>query len=192
MRLSSLDQRGIPDRGYVEVHHDRFLVAAYHNTAQRLVFAGVDLLVRHVRGDIDEIAGARFGGELEPVAPAHPCTAAQDVDHALQRAVVMRSGPGAGLDLHGTGPDPVGPGRYAADRGLSLHTGRLRCVGVELAMVHNPYAKLTPVTNVAAHCRLRTCAAVSVAGGQSGCRAAVPSSRPGISAWPRRRRPSQR
>src|SRR6516162_8665429 len=152
MPLPSLDERGILDRGYAEVHYDRFLVAAYHDTAQRLVFAGVDLLVRHVRGDIDEIAGARFGGELEPVAPAHPCTAAQDVDHALQRAVVMRSGPGAGLDLHGTGPDLARPGRCAADRGLAVHAGRLRCVGVELAVVHDPHARLTPVGRVAAHC----------------------------------------
>jgi len=55
------------DVGQVEVHDDRLLAAAHENARQRLVVAGVDLLVRDERRHVDEVAGAGFGGEFEPV-----------------------------------------------------------------------------------------------------------------------------
>ena len=62
---------GFSTIGDVEVHDDRLLAAAHQHARQRLVVARVDLLVRHVRRHVDEVARARFGDELELVAPAH-------------------------------------------------------------------------------------------------------------------------
>ena len=54
-----------------------------HSSAS--VGAGVDLLVRHVRRHVDEVARAGLGGELELLAPAHARAALDDVDHAFER-----------------------------------------------------------------------------------------------------------
>src|SRR5262249_43199893 len=55
----------------VEVHDHRLLARAHDDALQLLAGRGVDLLVRHERRDVDEVAGAGLGDELEPLAPAH-------------------------------------------------------------------------------------------------------------------------
>ena len=45
-------------------HHHGLVVAAYQHALQRLVGAGVDLLMRHVGRHEDEVAGAGLGHEL--------------------------------------------------------------------------------------------------------------------------------
>src|SRR5215831_10146974 len=47
------------DRLDVEVDRDRLAVAANQNAFQHLIAAGIDLLMRHVGRDEDEIAGPR-------------------------------------------------------------------------------------------------------------------------------------
>ena len=44
-------------RSDVEIDHHGLLIAAYQNAFQRLIIAGIDLLVRHVGRHEDEIAG---------------------------------------------------------------------------------------------------------------------------------------
>jgi hypothetical protein len=61
--------------------------------------------VRHVRRHVDEVARAGLGGELERFAPAHPRPALDDVDHALELAVVMRAGLRVGVDVDRAGPE---------------------------------------------------------------------------------------
>src|SRR5437867_11284572 len=78
------------DRGYVEIDHHRLLAAAHEDARQRLVVAGVDLLVWNVWRHVDKIARARLGDELEAIAPAHASLAADDIDHGLDRPVVVR------------------------------------------------------------------------------------------------------
>src|SRR3954465_12441909 len=80
------------DLGKIEVDHDRLLTAAHDDAGERLVSAGIDLLVRHVRRDVDEVAGTRLRRELESLPPTHPRLAADHVDHALDRTVMMRTG----------------------------------------------------------------------------------------------------
>src|SRR4051812_25142471 len=63
---------GLLDRLDVEVDRDRLAVAAHQHAFQHLVRAGVDLLMRHVGRDENEIAGAGLRGELQALAPAHP------------------------------------------------------------------------------------------------------------------------
>ena len=78
------------DIGQVEVDDDRLLVAADDDARQRCVGTGVDLLVRHVRRDVDEVAGPGFRGEFEMVAPPHPGASRNHIDHALEVSVVVR------------------------------------------------------------------------------------------------------
>src|SRR5205809_2399863 len=72
------------DRRNLKVHYDGFLTASHEYAFERLVSAGVDLLVRNVGRDIDEVAGSCFSGELEMIAPTHSSAAFDDVDDALE------------------------------------------------------------------------------------------------------------
>src|SRR5579859_3708002 len=56
----------------VEIDDDRIVVAAHQHAFERLVGRGVDLLVRHIGRDIDEVARARLGDKFEMLAPTHP------------------------------------------------------------------------------------------------------------------------
>src|SRR5438046_10159376 len=88
--------------------------------------------VRDAGRDVDEVAGAGFGHELELVAPAHARLAANDVDHALYRAVMVGAGLGLGVDDDGAGPEFLGAGARVGDGGGAVHARRLRGVDVEL------------------------------------------------------------
>jgi hypothetical protein len=48
-------------RFYVEVHDDRISPVADDHCLANLIGAGIDLLMRHVRRDIDEISRLSFG-----------------------------------------------------------------------------------------------------------------------------------
>jgi hypothetical protein len=129
----------------VEVDHHRLVVAAHQHALQGLVGRGVDLLVRHVRRHIDEVAGPGLGGEFQLLAPAHPGAAADHIDHALQRSVVMRAGLGAGVDVHRAGPQLLRPDPGEVDRRRAVHAERLGRVGVERAAGDDPDAGMLPV-----------------------------------------------
>src|ERR1700681_4742046 len=73
-------------RWNVEVDHDRLLSAAHQHALERLVGAGVDLLVGNVRRDEDKIARAGFSHVLEALAPAHSSPPLDHVDDAFQFA----------------------------------------------------------------------------------------------------------
>src|SRR5258708_3102122 len=96
-RIDPVDGLRLLDRGDVEIDDDRFLVAAHEDAFERLRGAGVDLLRRHVRRHVDEIARPRLGDEVEPIAPAQASAPLDDVDDAFQRAVMMRPGLGIGV-----------------------------------------------------------------------------------------------
>ena len=58
---------GVGDAVDVQVDDDRVLAAAGQHALQRLVVEGVDLLVWHERRDVDEPAGPRLVGVLQPL-----------------------------------------------------------------------------------------------------------------------------
>src|SRR5271170_890000 len=101
---------GLLDRLDVEIDRYRLAVAAHQHAFQNLVRAGVDLLMRHVRRDKDEIARICFGRELQMFAPAHARLAAHNVDDAFEMAVVMSAGLRVGLDRYRAGPQLLGAG----------------------------------------------------------------------------------
>src|SRR6185436_13760688 len=93
------------DRGDLEIHNDRILSAAHQHTFERVIRACVDLLVRHIRRHVDEIARLGFGGEFEMIAPTHASSAFDNVDHTLEFTVMMSAGLGVWMNSHGPGPE---------------------------------------------------------------------------------------
>src|SRR2546425_1236379 len=94
--------------------------------------------------DVDEVAGAGLGDELELVAPAHARLAAHTVDHALDRAVMMRAGLGLGVDDDGAGPKFFGTGAGVSDGRGAVHARGLRGIDVELVGVDDAHAAVFP------------------------------------------------
>src|SRR5678815_1683065 len=86
------------DYGNVEIHDHRLLTAAHEHAREWLVLVGVDFLVRDIGRYVNEIAGSGLGDELETIAPAHARASAHHVDHAFDRAVVVRAGLGFGMN----------------------------------------------------------------------------------------------
>src|SRR6266480_7953483 len=139
----------------IQVHHHGLLTAAAQDAGERLGVARVYFLMRDVGRDVDEVAGAGFGHELELVAPAHAGLAAHHVDHALYRAVMVGAGLGLGVDDDGAGPEFLGAGARVGDGGGAVHARGLRGVDVELVGVDDAHAVVLPlglvVIVVAAH-----------------------------------------
>src|SRR2546428_13734535 len=94
--------------------------------------------------DVDEVAGAGFGHEFELVAPAHAGLAANDVDHALDWAMMMSAGLSLGVDDDGAGPEFLGAGARVGDGGGAVHARGLRGVDVELVGVDDAHAGVFP------------------------------------------------
>src|SRR5712671_3859160 len=91
----------------VEVYDNRILSAAYEYAAQRLVAARVDLLMRDKWRDIDEVARPRFGDVLEALTPPHPRASGDNVDDALEIAVVMGARFRVRMNRHRAGPELI-------------------------------------------------------------------------------------
>ena len=132
----------------IEIDDHRILPAAQQHAFQRLVFIGIDFLVRHIRRHVDEIAGAGLRHELQPLAPTHARTALHDINHALHRAMMMRTGLGVRMDGHRTGPDFLGPHAREIDRGGAGHVRRLRGIAVEGIGRDDAYAVFAPADGV--------------------------------------------
>ena len=75
----------------IEINHDRILTAPYHNGFTALVGVGIDLLMRYIGRNIDEVARSRFAAEFQMISPSHPSPASNDVEDGFQFAVVVRS-----------------------------------------------------------------------------------------------------
>src|SRR3989475_13265541 len=95
--------------------------------------------------DVDEVAGAGLGDELELVAPAHARLAAHHVDHALYWAMMMGAGLGLGVDDDGAGPEFLGAGARVGDGGGAVHARGLRGVDVELVGMDDAHAVVLPL-----------------------------------------------
>src|SRR5204862_5636477 len=101
--------------------------------------------VRDVGRHVDEIPGSGLGGEFELLAPAHPSATADHVDHAFDGAVVMRTGLRLGMDNDGPRPELLGTRAGVRNRRSTVHSRRLRRVGVELAGAHDTHAVVLPL-----------------------------------------------
>lgn len=82
----------------IEIDDDWVLTAAHDYGFTRLVGECVDLLVRDIGWNVDEVARSGFAAELQVVPPAHPRFTADNVEDRFEFAVMM--GPGFGIGLH--------------------------------------------------------------------------------------------
>src|ERR1700730_1496487 len=136
---------GFLGAGDVQVDDDRFLAAAHDDGFDRLVFPGVELLMGHVRRDVDEVTGTGFVYELEAVSPAKAGAAANDVDHGFKFAVMVRAGLGVGVHNDGPGPEFLRAGSGVGDGFGARHAAGLRRVGIQLAAADDAQAVVSPV-----------------------------------------------
>ena len=86
-----------------QVYDDGFLIAAHDHAGQRLAGTGVDFLMRDERRHEDKIPRTGLREKLQSLSPAHPRSAADDIDDAFQFAVMVRRGFGVGIDADRAG-----------------------------------------------------------------------------------------
>src|SRR5580704_12397510 len=129
----------------IQVDDDRLLTAAYDHGLYRLIFAGVQFLMRHVGRDVDEVSRTRFIDELQVISPTKTGSAADYVDHRFQFAVMMRTGLGVGMHDDGSRPELLRADAGARDGFGAGHARRLRRVAVEFAAANDAQAVSFPV-----------------------------------------------
>ena len=112
VRVHPFDQLRLLGSVDLQADQDGFLIVADQDADQRLVRAGIDLLVRHKGGDKDKISRTGFGIILQMFPPAQAGFAADNVDYALQFPVVMSARFSTWLDADTTSPDFPGTGRW--------------------------------------------------------------------------------
>jgi hypothetical protein len=98
------------DGPIVELDHDLLVVAADHHEVDGLDGAEVQLLMRYMRREIDEITGTHIRCIFEPLSPTYLAPTAHNVDGDLVAAVVVRPGLGAWLER-----DCADPGFFPSD-----------------------------------------------------------------------------
>ena len=135
----------------IEVYDDWILPAADDYRLAWLVVSGVDLLMRHVRRDVDEVARAGFLAEFKVIAPAHAGAALHDVEYRFEFAMVMRPGFCIGLHNDRTGPKLAGSGARVGDGGSARHARSLRRVGIEFTSPYDLDSAILPVGVLRVH-----------------------------------------
>src|SRR5258708_328564 len=129
----------------VEVDDDGFLAASHQHALERLIGAGVDLLMRNKRRDEYEVARPGFGGELQTITPSHASPALNDVDDTFKLAVMMRSGFCVGMNAYSSSPQLRSARSRVSDRGRAIHPRSLRRVGIEFAGMDDSNSVMLPI-----------------------------------------------
>ena len=75
----------------LELDNYRFVVAPHHHEVSGLAGAKVRLLMRHIGGEVDEIARSYFRCELKSLAPANFAAPFHYVNRNLVTAVMVRA-----------------------------------------------------------------------------------------------------
>ena len=125
------------NRWDIEIDDDRFLAAAHQNAFERFIGAGVDLLMRNIWRDVDEVAGSSLSGKLQLVTPPHASAALHDIDDALELAVMVSACLRIRVDCNRACPEFAGAGSRVGYRRSAIHSGSLRSIGVEFASVND-------------------------------------------------------
>src|ERR1700730_14050379 len=115
----------------VEVDNNCLLVAAHNHAFQRLLRQRIYFLMRHVGRNINEVARPGLRGVFQMFAPTHAGAPGYDVNNALERSMMVRSGSGIRLDSDRPGPDFLGSDASVIDSGGAGHSRRLRSVLIQ-------------------------------------------------------------
>jgi hypothetical protein len=132
---------------HFEVHDNWLLTAADHDGFTNFIRMCIDLLVRDVGRNIDEVAGAGFPGKFKVVAPAHTAAAAHNVEDGFKLAMVVRAGFGIGFDHDRASPELAGSCAGVRDGGGAGHSGSLGSVRVEIASRDDFDSIVQPITH---------------------------------------------
>ena len=101
---ASVPRAGGFRRLQLKIHDDRLLAIPYDYGFARLIRISIDLLVRHIWGNVNKISGSGFVTKFQSVAPAHPHSSVHHVQDGFQFSMVVRSRLRIRLDDHGPGP----------------------------------------------------------------------------------------
>jgi hypothetical protein len=112
----------------IEVDDDCFLVATHDHAFQRLLRQSIYFLMRHVGRNINKVSRPSLGGVFQMFAPPHAGAPAYDVNDALERSMMVRSGSGIRIDSDRPGPDFLGSDASVIDSRGAGHSRRLRSI----------------------------------------------------------------
>jgi hypothetical protein len=135
----------------VEIHNDWLLATSHEHTFERLVSAGVDLLMRHIRRNVDEVARPGFSSEFEMIPPTHSRLALDHVDDAFKFSVVMSPGLCIRVNAYSPCPKLRCAGPRVSDRSRSVHPRSLRGVRIEFASANNADSVVFPAGILVGH-----------------------------------------
>ena len=127
-------------------HHNRIPVISYQDAYEFLFRASIQLLMRHIRRDVDEITRPRVGEVLKTLSPSQSRPSANNVDHAFQIPVLMSSRPGIRWNRYRTRPNLARTGRGIGYGRPEIHARpRWHVVVIQLIMPHDTDVVVTPI-----------------------------------------------
>jgi hypothetical protein len=133
------------DRRNIEVDHNPFVVTANYDEIKRFFCIKVQLLMWHIRCEVNEITGTHLCCKLEPLSPTYLTTPFYDIDSNLVTPMVMR--PSLCMGLKGDCADPgfSSPNTGKIKCGCTSSTGRSKHDSIEQLGSHNLYAVGSPL-----------------------------------------------
>jgi hypothetical protein len=118
--------------------HDHWLLAVPHDYGfARIIWISINLLMRHIWGNVNEISGAGFVNEFQLIAPAHPHSPFQHVQDGFQFSMMVGTRPRIGLDEHGPGPQRVRSSFRMSNGGSPRHARRLWRIQIKFVGVYD-------------------------------------------------------
>jgi len=129
----------------IQIDYDWFLAAADDYRLYRLVFSSVQLLMRDVGRNVDEVSRAGFIDELEIVSPAKACAATDYVDYGFEFAVMMRTGSCVGMHYDCSSPEFLRADFGMRDGFGTGHARRLRSIAIQFATADDAQAVEFPI-----------------------------------------------
>src|SRR6202046_565057 len=132
------DGLGLLHRVNVEVDNNCCLVATDNNALQRVLRQSIYFLMRHVGRNINEVSRPSLRGVFQMFAPSHAGAPAYDVNDALERSMMVRSGFGIRFDSDRPGPDFLGSDPSVIDSRGTGHSRRLRSILIQRTTRNDP------------------------------------------------------
>lgn len=129
----------------LQIDHNRFLPAAHDNAFADFICKRIDLLMRHKRGNVNEVARPRIVAELKVITPSHPSTSPNYVKDRLQFTMMMRPGLCIGLHDDDTCPKLTGSRPGMGNRCSPRHTRSLRSIRIQLSRSNDLDAVVLPI-----------------------------------------------
>ena len=132
--------------GYnVKICHDPFVITAHDHEIKRFDAVEVELLMRYIRCEVDEITRTYFCSKFESLSPTNLATTSHDIDGNFVSAMMMRSRLCAWLESDRTDPcflssstskikyrRTASPGRTRQSEAQGLGSHNLNAIGSPL------------------------------------------------------------